>query len=307
MKLFMQKMLGFVILILILLMLGFFFIHETSIKNTLLGETVVKRRLLETTSSPKIVFVGGSNLSYGLDSKKISNHFSRPVVNMGVHGGLGLGYMIKEIEPHIHKDDIVILVPEYHQYTKAYYGNVEVLCVICDIIPEYKSKLTLRHWLHLLRYMPNYAAIKLRKLVQKQNYSLKVDLGFNQYGDYIGHYAKRSVVFAPSKSEYTLEQVVFDEIDKLYKAVQKLDARLYILPPCYQASSYDNESAYIGLIENELKRRRLPLLAETMRYKMNDDLCFDTVYHLTKVGVDLRTSYVIEDLDKAFNSPVLKP
>ena len=48
-----------------------------------------KVQRLESIHEPKIVLIGDSNLAFGIDSEKIEEAFDMPVVNMGLHGGLG--------------------------------------------------------------------------------------------------------------------------------------------------------------------------------------------------------------------------
>jgi len=67
-----------------------------------------KDRLLRDTPSPKIVFVGASNLAFGLDSERVQSAMRLPVVNLGLHGGVGLKYMLDSTRPYVKKGDIVV-------------------------------------------------------------------------------------------------------------------------------------------------------------------------------------------------------
>ena len=51
-----------------------------------------KCQLLEDTPSPRIIFVGGSNLAFGLDSQRIKDSLNINVINYGLHAGIGLKY-----------------------------------------------------------------------------------------------------------------------------------------------------------------------------------------------------------------------
>ena len=75
-----------------------------------------KHHRLSTVESPRIILVGGSNLAFSVDSEKIEKHFERPVVNMGLHAGLGLKFMLNEIQPALNGGDIVIIFPEYEHF-----------------------------------------------------------------------------------------------------------------------------------------------------------------------------------------------
>ena len=44
-----------------------------------------KQAHIASLSGRKICFVGGSNLSYGMDSYRVQEYFGIPVANMGLH------------------------------------------------------------------------------------------------------------------------------------------------------------------------------------------------------------------------------
>ena len=50
---------------------------------------VDKAARLRSVEGPKIVLIGNSNLAFGMDSQMLEEAFSMPVVNMGLHGGVG--------------------------------------------------------------------------------------------------------------------------------------------------------------------------------------------------------------------------
>ena len=72
-----------------------------------------KCQLLEDTPSPRIIFVGGSNLAFGLDSQRIKDSLNINVINYGLHAGIGLKYMIDDISTYARKGDIIVFAPEY--------------------------------------------------------------------------------------------------------------------------------------------------------------------------------------------------
>ena len=64
--------------------------RRTSGDDNYLAAVLEKDRLIRSTPSPKIVLVGGSNLAFGIDSKKIEDSLGLRVVNMGLYAKLGL-------------------------------------------------------------------------------------------------------------------------------------------------------------------------------------------------------------------------
>ena len=75
-----------------------------------------KHKLLRTTPQPRVILVGDSSLAFGMDSAMIKKATGYNVVNMGLHGGLGLIYIMDELKPYLKKDDIVIFALDYTHY-----------------------------------------------------------------------------------------------------------------------------------------------------------------------------------------------
>ncbi|KAA6307943.1 hypothetical protein EZS27_040384 [termite gut metagenome] len=53
--------------------------------------------LRQGTSNLRIIFVGGSNLAFGIDSKMITDSLHIDVINYGLSAGIGLKYMIDDV------------------------------------------------------------------------------------------------------------------------------------------------------------------------------------------------------------------
>ena len=164
MKRFCISSLTFFSCIVALIVLSAFFLPDRSLKRSLLGMQTVKLKRLSEIPGRRIVFVGGSNLSHGLDSPLIENELGLPVVNMGVHAGLGLRYIMWATMDGLHRGDIVVIVPEYAHFGKNFYGHGETLAMVCDIIPDHKHLLSTRQWLKLIGSMPRFGASKLCRL-----------------------------------------------------------------------------------------------------------------------------------------------
>ena len=67
-----------------------------------------KCQLLEDAPAPRIIFVGGSNLAFGLDSQRIKDSLNINVINYGLHAGIGLKYMIDDISTYA-KEKVTLL------------------------------------------------------------------------------------------------------------------------------------------------------------------------------------------------------
>lgn len=74
-----------------------------------------KTRLLQETPSPRIILFGGSNIAFGIDSEMMAQELGIPVINDGLHAGLGI-IPLNEIRDYIRQGDIIILSLESHTF-----------------------------------------------------------------------------------------------------------------------------------------------------------------------------------------------
>ncbi len=66
---------------------------------------------LRSSPSPRLILVGGSNLTMGLDSVVLDKAFDYSVVNMGLHAGVDSEAMWWQIEDAIAPGDIIVFRP----------------------------------------------------------------------------------------------------------------------------------------------------------------------------------------------------
>ncbi len=161
----------------------------------MLYSQIEKNKLLETTPVPRIIFVGGSNLSFALDCQMIKDSLSLNPVNTGIIANIGLKYMLKNTLKYIRTGDIVVVSPEYQQfYGDCEYGFNEVLTLIFDVAPDTKKMIYPIQGLKLIKYVPKYClekfdpvqysnARKDTNLVKNYAYMTYGRWSYNIYGD----------------------------------------------------------------------------------------------------------------------------
>src|SRR5438132_3489886 len=92
-----------------------------------MAASIDKQNLLSCQLSPRIVFVGGSNVAFGVDSSEVRRRLGYHPVNMGLHIELGLNFMLKEAKSLLRAADVVVLSPEYELFGPDYAGSGEIL------------------------------------------------------------------------------------------------------------------------------------------------------------------------------------
>lgn len=70
----------------------------TKRSNDYMEAIIDKHRRVREIKRPKIILCGGLNLAFGINSQEIQNEFAVPVVNLGLHAGLGLQFTLNELK-----------------------------------------------------------------------------------------------------------------------------------------------------------------------------------------------------------------
>ncbi|MEL6105906.1 MAG: hypothetical protein AAFU85_07715 [Planctomycetota bacterium] len=277
--------------------------NPSLLEQNLLGALPEKMKTIGNLSSPKILLVGGSNVSFGMDTERLSKHFGRPAFNTSMHAGLGLKFMMLSCLPSVGNGDVVVVIPEYSQFQGGYGGAQELVAALCDVYPEGRATLSSRQAIRLLPEFISYSALKLcqrLRLVHKPTTArIYARDSFNQYGDAVAHWELEPTAIAESPPVGPRPQLDAEAIEGLLEfrdEVESRGAQLIMLPPCFMASSYENQRHLVEAVDSALAENGIAFDAPCQRYRFERKYFFNTPYHLNKEGVDLRTELVIENL-----------
>lgn len=265
---------------------------------------------MENIKSDRIIFIGGSNLSFGLNSQMIKDSLKLNPINTGIHAGIGLFYMMRNALNYIKKGDIVILVPEYqHFYSDFAYGEEgEMLTrIIFDTDISKIRLLEQRQLMYVIKMLPKYTFSKYNPI---EYFNLSYDViysveAFNEYGDANKHWEMEKIPYVPygdlGSTKFNIS--VLEKIKKFQIKIKEKEAELFITYPGYQDSSFFNVKEQINKIERYLKQYNFNIIASPERYVIPTSMTFDTPYHLTKTGADYRTKMFIEDFKRSYSQP----
>jgi hypothetical protein len=307
MKKFLSNILKLSTLTIIILILSLFFIPDKVSHYNLLGALIDKHTMIKKIASKKIILLGGSNISFGINSEELAKKYKKPVINMALNAGIGLEYMVNDIKPYINKGDRLILIPEYENfYTDTFYGEMELVSIVFDVEPNSKQLLNQKQWLYLLKYLPTYSAKKIKNAIPSlfNTPSDIVDVyhrnSFNEYGDAYIHWNLPNQSYShlsPGNGREMVNEEVIQFLKKFKAFVATKDAELIIFPPVIDQTSYDNQKTIIRESEKKLKANGVSFATDPINYRYDDSFFFNSYYHLNKTGVDKRTAQLINDLD----------
>lgn len=266
----------------------------------LLFAKIHKDYLLKNVESPRIIFVGGSNLSFGINSKTIQKSLGLNPINTGLHAGIGLIYMLDSVLPYVHSGDIIIVAPEYSHFYGGYgYGSEELLRIVMDVSPADLRRLRIRQWINIIPYFPKYSLSKLKpsEYLNVRESTIYGVNSFNEFGDVHTHWQLTKQQFKPYEEiSGKFDSSVISKLSDFQIKLIKKGAILFITFPGLQSTSFDNSRTQIMQVETELRRKKFCLIGTPQEYKMPESLMFNTPYHLSKKGMNYRTQLLINDL-----------
>ena len=265
--------------------------------NAFVGATIDKEKRLSELKSPRLIFVGGSNLALGLDSKKVSDSLHLNIANMGVHAGLGLTFLLNETKAFIKKGDVIVLSIEYGL---TLVGEKKLLMQLIDLNPNASQYIdgNLNDKLTLIDI--NWQRC-LRSLFAKPNETVYKRDGFSKDGDMIAH-----LNLAQANHLMDMNALVFrnytDEINAINQfisfAVNK-EAKVYFAFPPYTESQYKRNKSVIEKYQTQYKTElSCPIINTPQTFIFPDSNFYDSGYHLDKNGREKRTQIMISLLKK---------
>jgi len=264
-------------------------------KNNFTASIIDKHKLIDSIQSPKMIFAGGSNVAFGINSLKIEKEFNIPVVNLGLHGGLGLAFMLEELKYSAKSGDIVFLSIEYFldldgnyklkKHTSSFYNNANKF---------YDNEIINDIDLHIENTRNSVKEFFIKS--EKQENSLYSRNAFNRHGDVIAHLEMQQPLEISDRG--LLKYRYWEGIKKLNEFndyANNNNIKVFFLYPSYPVSEYNLNKETIIKYANDLSNDLdMMIINKPVDAVYDDTLFFDTVYHLNKKGREKRTNKLIE-------------
>ena len=281
-----------------------------------------KYDLLQQTPSPRIIFVGGSNLAFGLKSSQFKSATGLNPVNMGVHGRLGVYSMTRMVKQHLRPGDVVVVSPEYGTMFRSPECRQEIAAEAYRAWPGCKEFIQPDVDQPLESLVPEATSLrKLGQCVLRARRRLgKPGLGsgdedsaqdpvecyrrksFNRFGDHVAHYDAASTYRETGGLSGVDERVferVADELNGLAQFCQEKKTKLYFLFPPISATKVANHSEQVRHMERLVATKlSFPVLTNLAMATFAEDQFFDGQSHLTEQGAQLRTDIVCQTIQQ---------
>lgn len=310
MKKFFLRLSIFISIVIFILLVGMFLPATPRAKTSLLYAKIDKDSMLENTTGNRLILVGGSNLSFGINSQLLKDSLNVNPINTGIQASLGLEYMIKEVVPFIKKGDVIVLSPEYNNFYGTFAYGGEVLCRMFFDVQLKKgnksfvdnfSELSKEQMSKIIMYYPKYVSSKFSPfeyLTIKKDPVYSRD-SFNKYGDVTAHFNlpnENYLDLDPINEEFNYKMI--DVVKSFEKQVSMKGAKLFITFPAIEKQSYENNKNQINNIFIKIKEKNLSILGTPSEFVVSKDLTFNGYCHLNKQGMEVRTEQLIKELHK---------
>jgi hypothetical protein len=303
MKFFLKKIVVFNLIIASISICSILLPATPKASSSLLFASIDKDLLLEKIDSNRIIFIGGSNLSFGLNSQIFKDSLDLNPINTSIHAGIGINFMLDHHLSKIDSGDIVVLVPEYTQYFGNYADGEEALLrLVLDTKNTGIENLSFGQFKNTVQFFPKFVLSKynpfeylIEKSPTKPIYERN---SFNSYGDAVAHWGQKPKPFSCENiSKMELSESVFTNIVNFKNEIEKKNATLVISFPCYDIESFKINRKQIKKVWFELKKSKLLVLGTPNLFSFKKKFFFNSPYHLTEEGAEIRT-LILEDLIK---------
>jgi hypothetical protein len=269
-----------------------------------------KLRRLEATKPPRLIFVGGSGLAYGLNSQEVERAFSRPVVNTGFHAGLGLRFMLTHVAPFLFPGDIVIVVPEYGALRDQDSEDLGLWSgALLSDVPESLHGARLADLPEVIAGFPPFAQQKLlidplQKLGRARGASYDYAWSratFDARGDEVGHLSAPQPLHRFDNWP-PLDPKVDEHVEMLRKSVDGLEKMGVRVAVAFQAldvdvfnQNRDTIASIAAVLRKSLGDR---VLGTPEDWVLPDDAVFNTPNHANAIGREINTMRLVTDIAK---------
>lgn len=257
-------------------------------------------RLKALKDSKKIVIIGGSSGAFGFNSRLIHEAFDLPVVNTCTHAMIGLRMQFETYKDMLRDGDIVILSPEYGGEKERLYGGYNLLRILSSHLPEAYRKLSLRQWLFIYKFIGIHNLGTSRHKDVEEYDDVYSANALNEFGDIEWERKHKDFI-----KNYNISGVMDGELIDYYKYIRDYakskGIKLVFLPPPLMKSNFKSCVKQIDSLAFCLKENGVPWQSPPSKYSFEDSLFFDTPYHMTQEGANIRTKAIIEDLHRLLN------
>ena len=273
--------------------------NSTSGRSTFLEAWSDKHAHVLQPGDHRIIFVGGSNVAFGVDSSIFERQTHRRTINLGLQGAIGLSHMLQEATDVARAGDLVVVMPEYDEFFGDLMdGGLVVIYLLQSNRSALKYVSTWPQW----RALSKHALLANRMATMRRVDQLKLFVrgtpavdpgpivygreGFDVHGDLLTHLSMppdvARVRAACLPIEGDLNPRAFTALSRSAEIVSKRGGQLVVIYPPFARTCWNINRSHVETVAASMPDH----LARTTPFEWvySDDAFLDTQYHLAGEG-----------------------
>lgn len=264
-----------------------------------LGHIDKIERLKQKSDKRRILFFGGSNIAFGINSKFLENNMLEyKILNLGTHASLGVRYPLNEIQKYLKEGDILILSLEYDHFFSGGYGGVS----IWELIAYKRSILGIEisDFFKIACSSLEIFKVQLNARVSNNLYNKVFTYdrrGFNEYGDYIEQNKFLNMKSIQKQNWRNLKNIDKNFIQWLkifIRGNKEKGVEIYFIPPALEKQTGLNNLELIKNVEKQILENNFQYLGRAEYFLYDEKYMYDTIYHLNEKGAQLRSEEILK-------------
>ena len=267
-----------------------------------------KHARLENLPAPRIIFIGGSSMAFGMDSGLVGKKLNLNPVNMGLNAAVGLEFMLQEVEPFLRRGDVVVVAPEYNTFDKFYRPDPEYIARLIECrltvlraltFGQFKDLLDHGYVHHLGRVLRTVLS-DAQGILDDESYVHTQRRSFNENGDVVSHHGVQGPTLGVARFKFTpnaTADTAIAHLNRFAASAERRGARVFYSHPPYEQRSFSQHRAVIGRLDELLRERlKFPRLDAMEDMVFPTEEFFDSEYHLNLAGKTKRSERVAQAL-----------
>lgn len=271
------------------------------------AEVLYKKIEAVKNYNPDVIILSGSNSLFGFSAQRLSQVHHVETINLAIHAGLGIKYILGYGEQFFAPKRVFILPLEYELYGKPE-PNSAFRDQVMGYDHHYFWSMSPSEKIHFftqisfderLRYIKNLFYLDMHsELDGYQSNTL------NQYGDETNNMlgnrppGKLSELHSKRAKQYVVDEEAWAELENFANAAKSMGVTVVIAYPNIYYKAFDkklNESFFSDL-QRRATKLDIKIIGSPDSSVFFDDSLFDTIYHQNNVGQQKSTDRLFYDL-----------
>lgn len=274
--------------------------YEESYTSALLD----KYDRLKSIEGPRVVLIGNSNLAFGIDSELLEKEIGMPVVNMGLHAGLGNEFHEQMALMDLHEDDLIVVCHTEYTMKPEQEKNYQLTWITIEGNSDFFNLVDRDDGFSLAEAFPAYLRQSFLHKLKADAYSFPYSReSFNEYGDIKEHHNGEYKFTDEERARVPgfIDDETAARLNTLNDEIVDRGANMVVCGFPIGSSTEESSSEYIDEFMRQLKNKlEMPIISDFKDYVFDESLFYDGIPHLTTEGAKLRTLQLVDDLKQYF-------